>query len=236
MCANGIIFGLVFAVMYKSVLFKVTHIQVDSGPDDSSKAMFDEHGPQLRAKLEKFKGSEIWTVDVNQIASSVQGLSWIRAAQVRRVFPNTIRLDLEVKPVAAVIVTDAGKLVPLSVEADLLPPLPARKFPDVPVLRDRRMLRDSGLRSKTVKLLSELPSEGLLSSKNVAEVSVDKENQFWLSLIEDKSQVKIGIDNVGLRAARVEKVLEYLRANQLQARVIDADFSKKVVVKLRKDR
>jgi len=222
--------------MYKSGLFKVSHIELRAGEDKAAQAMFEEHGPGLRAKLNKFKGREIWSVDVGEIASSVNDLSWIREVSVRRIFPNTIRLDIGAKPVAAVVVTGAGKLVPLSTDSSLLPTLPATKFPDVPILRDRRILRDEKLRKQTVQLLRDLPATGSLSAKNIAEVSSDSDEQFWISLIEDDLQIKIGTENVGLRAARVEKVLEYLRSNQLQARVIDADFSKKVVVKLRKDR
>ncbi|MEQ1876675.1 MAG: FtsQ-type POTRA domain-containing protein [Bdellovibrionia bacterium] len=236
LCANGVIFGLVFAVMFKSGLFKVTHIELKTSEDKAAQAMFEVHGPGLSLKLARFKGREIWNVDVGEIAASVHDLSWIRGVSVRRVFPNTIRLDIDAKPVSAVVVTDAGKLVPISTDSSLLPPLPATKFPDVPIVRDRRILRDQKLRSLTVQLLRELPADGLLSAKNIAEVSSDHDDQFWLSLIEDGLQIKIGIENVPLRAARVEKVLEYLRSNQLQARVIDADFSKKVVVKLRKDR
>lgn len=220
--------------MYRSGLFKVNQIQIQTSKDSAAQAMFEEHGPSLRSKFEKFKGREIWSVDVGEIAQSVQGLSWIESVQVRRIFPNTIRLDIDAKPVSAVVVTDAGKLVPLSSDANLLPPLPANKFPDVPVIRDRKILRDQDLRARTVQILRELPKDGLLSSKNIAEISADRDDQFWLSLVEDDLRVKIGSTAVPLRAARVEKVLEYLRSNQMQARVIDADFSKKVVVKLRK--
>jgi cell division protein FtsQ len=38
-----------------------------------------------------------------------------------------------------------------------------------------------------------------------------------------------------LKAARVAQVIEYMETRQLEARVIDANLSKKVLVRLRKD-
>lgn len=233
---NLVLFGTVAAVMYRSGLFKVSNVQLIAAKDSSGRMMFDEYRAGLEHRLAQIKGVNIWEADVGAIAAHAESLSWVRKVAVRRIFPSTIRVEVEPKAIAAVIATDKGKLLPLSNEADLLPPLPAKRFPDVPVIRDRKILKDVALRQKTVGILRELPESGLMSRANIAEISADQGKEFWLSLVEDNLKVKIGSTHVPLRAARVEKVLEYLRSNNMQARVIDADFSKKVVVKLRKDR
>ena len=40
---------------------------------------------------------------------------------------------------------------------------------------------------------------------------------------------------IPIKAQRVSQVLEYMETRQLEARVIDANLSKKVLVRLRKD-
>ncbi|HEX4923393.1 MAG TPA: FtsQ-type POTRA domain-containing protein [Bdellovibrionales bacterium] len=236
MLVNLVLFGAVAALMYRSGLFKIAHVQLIASPDSSGQMMFDEYRESLERRLAKIKGVDIWEADVGGIAAHAESLPWVRKVSVRRIFPSTIRVEVEPKAIAAVIATDKGRLLPLSNEADLLPPLPATKFPDVPVIRDRKIFKDEALRKKTVGILRELPDKGLMGRANIAEISADQGEEFWLSLVEDNLKVKIGSTHVPLRAARVEKVLEYLRSNNMQARVIDADFSKKVVVKLRKDR
>ncbi len=56
-----------------------------------------------------------------------------------------------------------------------------------------------------------------------------------MTLIRTGVRVKIGEDQVALKAARVSQVVDYLDAKQFDARVIDANLSKKVLVRLRKD-
>ena len=85
-------------------------------------------------------------------------------------------------------------------------------------------------------MLNEMPNEGLLSHESISEINVGKKEEIWLTHLQTKSWIKLGDENTAIKSARVAKVLEYLDHNNLKGRVIDADFSKKVLVKLRNDR
>jgi cell division protein FtsQ len=56
-----------------------------------------------------------------------------------------------------------------------------------------------------------------------------------MTLIKTGVRVKMGEDQMALKAARVSQVVDYLETRQFDARVIDANLSKKVLVRLRKD-
>jgi cell division protein FtsQ len=229
----SIFIGSLGFVMINSGMFIVDTIEVTS---NSKSVLFDENRALLAKKMEAFKGRQIWDIDVDGVASHVSNLKWVETMRVRRIFPSTLKVEVTSKEVIAAVVSDKGVVIPLSKNAETLPVLPLKHFPDVPLIRDRKILKDQKLREKALQVLTELPSSGFLSQSRVAEISSDRDEEFWISLIEDGTEIKIGSSNIPLRAARIEKVLEYLRNNKLHARVIDADFSKKVVVKLRKDR
>ena len=66
-------------------------------------------------------------------------------------------------------------------------------------------------------------------------MSYKEKEGFWLTLIRSGVEVRIGEELVPLKSARVSQVLDYLKSHQFEARVIDADLSQKVLVRLRKD-
>ena len=54
-------------------------------------------------------------------------------------------------------------------------------------------------------------------------------------LLQNGLQIKIGDEHVRTKSFRISKVLDYLDSKKFQARVIDANLSQKVLVRLRKD-
>ena len=48
-------------------------------------------------------------------------------------------------------------------------------------------------------------------------------------------RVKVGEDRVRTKSFRISQVLDYLDSRKFQARVIDANLSQKVLVRLRKE-
>ena len=120
-------------------------------------------------------------------------------------------------------------------DGNFLDTIETRQAPDVALLEGEIFLKKPELRKKAVEVLAELPEEGSFSQKSISEVRYDTKEGFWMTLIKSGIQVKIGEDKVGLKAARVSQVVDYLDSRQFEARVIDANLSKKVLVRLRKD-
>jgi cell division protein FtsQ len=229
----ALLVGAAFGLMYQSGLFKANHLSLVSS--EAGDLIFEQNQAQLQNLLNAYRGQDIWKVDVKKIAEDFRRRNWVKSVQVQRIFPNMIRVEVTPKKAALAIFTDHSRVIPVSEEGDLLPVVPLTKAPDVPLLRQKKFLREASLRDGAVQLMQKLPVSGNLSQKTVSEISVDEKNNYWLTLIQNNLAVKIGSDisNTQLKAARVEKVIDYLDSHKIQARLVDADFSKKVIVKVK---
>ncbi len=244
--AGGVfILGAGFLRSVESGVFRVSKIEIEIEPSLDPKdiqatkarqSLFDHFRPDLQNQIKDFDGFNIWSTDVESIAKQTLKNQWVDDVNVQRRIPNLVRVRVTPKTVSALYLSDKTKSQPIAVDGSLLPEMPIEKSPDVPILRQQEFIQKSVLRKKALAILHQLPKDGNMSQTGISEISLDRQNSFWLSLVKKDIQVRIGENNVALRAARVERVLNYLENNNLQARVIDADFSKKVIVKPRKAR
>lgn len=187
---------------------------------------------KLESQLAQFGNTKIWNVDVASLGGILQKQAWIEQHLIQRTFPNQIRIEVKPKKVAVIFISRIGRIIPISYDGAILPEVDLKDAPNAPVIRDVIFLKDIKVRQSLMQLMTELPISGPLSRESIAEIQLEKTNQFLVSLSQSGIQVRIGVENIPLKVARVTKVLEYLQSNNVQARVIDADFSKKVLVKL----
>lgn len=190
----------------------------------------------IETNLQDLYGQNIFKLDVDTLTARLMKRREVDQVVIERSPPQTLRVKIKLKTISAVAMSEKGILIPISKEAQLLNPVTTSLVPDKPVVSDARIWQNNERRKKMVDLLSQIPEEGLLSQKSISEILADDKEDFWITLIEKGTKVKLGKESVEVRAARVEKVLDYLERNNMQARVIDADYPKKVVVKLRKGR
>jgi cell division protein FtsQ len=107
--------------------------------------------------------------------------------------------------------------------------------PDVALIQGDIFEKNLDVRQRAVKTIDEIPHTGKFSQKNISELRFDPKQGFWATLIGTGMRVKLGEEQISLKSARVSQVIEYMETRQLEARVIDANLSKKVLVRLRKD-
>ncbi|RYZ76327.1 MAG: hypothetical protein EOP05_05370 [Proteobacteria bacterium] len=78
----------------------------------------------------------------------------------------------------------------------------------------------------------------MINKRNVSEIFWSKDDGYSLMLMQPKIEVKLGSDQLATKVLRVGQVMNYMSANQInglaKGQVIDASFSKKVLVRLRK--
>jgi cell division septal protein FtsQ len=155
--------------------------------------------------------------------------------------PNSIRIDVTPHvAVANVLGNQSDVMYPVARDGSVLPAVEASEAPDSPILRGEQFLKDSHLRARVLEILDAIPDAGSFSRDQISEMYLDKNNDFLLTLKKNGSQVNIGHENFDpdvfrTRAGRVGRVLNYLEDQQMVGRVIDARYSKKVVVKLRNE-
>jgi cell division septal protein FtsQ len=92
------------------------------------------------------------------------------------------------------------------------------------------------LRLQGVEILKALPNEGRLSLKDTSEVRYDDQHGFLLTLQKPKLQVELGKEDLALKLDRARRVAEYIEQHGINASRIDADYGKKVLVKVQSSR
>jgi cell division protein FtsQ len=189
----------------------------------------------LKEDLEKNRGQSLWHLDLPKISREMERLRWIESIAISRSWPTRLNVKVQPKSVKLLFLSKTGDIYPVVADGTFLPPVTTKTAPDVTLLEGSSFEASLEMRKKAVKVISEVPREGKFSHPKISELRFDPKEGFWATLIQSGIKVKMGEENIPLKSARVSQVLEYLETRQLEARVIDANLSKKVLVRLRKD-
>ncbi len=232
--------GVLLVLLRQSGFFEITSVPVDFALHDAETgsvpaAVADRMKRELGERFQALKGKSIWEIDLGDLRASLVRDEWVKELMISRRFPNEVRVSIRPKAVALVWVDKQEKFYPVTVDGEILGPLPAGSLPDVPFLRGEIFQEDEGRRKEAVKFVLSLAEEGFLNRRNVSEITWAQESGYTLVLLRPKVEVVLGDENLSLKVMRVTQVLNYLTANNLKGRVIDASFSKKVLVRLRKE-
>ncbi len=218
--------------LFHASFFNLSEIRVDYTSTSDYVVSLNE---RVLDSLEKYKAQSIWKIDLVNVENDLKNQSWIQEVRINRQLPSTLKVVIQPKIIIANLVRSPTKIIPVAEDSQLLPITTHAKAPDAPLLMGKEFLRNQSLRESALKLLKELPQEGALSTNNVSEI-LPKKNEFEIHVKGSTASILMNTEDVPVKAARVSKVIEYLNERDLDGRVIDTNFSKKVLVKLRNDR
>jgi len=190
---------------------------------------------KLDQTIEVARGTSLWSINLNQLNQKINQYDWIQSMNISRQWPSQLSVKLTVKEVKALIISQNGKLLPVVDEGAYLNSVEVGEAPDAAFLFGKEFEKNKELRKKAIQFIDELPSEGAFSKKTISEIHYEEKEGFWLNLVKDNLKVKIGHDQISMKSARVSQVIDYIESRKMNARVIDANLSKKVLVRLRKD-
>ncbi|XGC80259.1 cell division protein FtsQ/DivIB [Bdellovibrio bacteriovorus] len=220
----------------KNGFFNISKIEVVlENPTPGQEQFLKPKVDELEEGLKKYKGLSLWNIKLKKISKEISANNWVDGLNIKRSWPSTLQVRLRPHEVKLLFLTKTGKLVPIIKDGSFLNPVDAKQAPDVALLEGEAFVKKSALRKKAVDVIEQIPAEGSFSKKTISEIRHDTKEGFWMTLIKSGIQVKMGEDQVALKAARVSQVVDYLDSRQFDARVIDANLSKKVLVRLRKD-
>lgn len=188
----------------------------------------------LDLQLAQLKGKSLWSLDLVQIEEELKKLSWISEHQVRRHWPDRLEVSVIPKEVKFLFVGKNGQLFPVLQDGVFLKAVSGENLPDVILLRGDEFVKNNDLLKRAIHLLAEIPEQGHFSKQTISELRYDAKEGFHANLLKSPVRIKLGEEELNLRAERISQVLEYLETHQLDARVIDANLTKKVLVRLRK--
>jgi len=219
--------------------FNLDHIEVaidlNAGSENANSQYLQPLVADLNQQLEQYRGQSLWHLDLPKISRLIQSLSWIETNKISRSWPARLDVTVQPKGIKFLYLSKSGDVFPVVADGSLLPAVTPKTAPDVTLLEGQSFENNLAMRKKAVQLMKEIPSQGKFSHQKISELRYDPKEGFWATLIQSGVKVKIGEDNIPLKSARVSQVLEYLETRELEARVIDANLSKKVLVRLRKD-
>jgi cell division protein FtsQ len=220
----------------KNGFFNVTQVDIVlENPPAGQEQFLKPHVDDLEKLLSKYKGTSLWTVKLKNMSKEVSSLDWIEGLNIKRSWPSTLSVMVRPHEVKLLFMGKGGDLLPIIKTGEFLEPVKAKQAPDVALLDGEVFTKKTDLRKKAVEVIEQIPSEGSFSKKTISEIRWDAKEGFWMTMIKTGIRVKMGEDQMALKAARVSQVVDYLETRQFDARVIDANLSKKVLVRLRKD-
>jgi cell division protein FtsQ len=233
--------GALFAFLYHMGLFEVRAIPVElvSGQTDSahpsSQGVADKKlQGRIESVVQDLRGKKIWEIDLSKMRAAIANDEWVKDVLISRVLPNQVRVLVRSKEISLLYLNKHNEFFPVTDGGAFLSMLPRGAMPEVPVLRGEIFVKEPQRRAEMIKFVRSLADNGPMGMHNVSEVGWASDDGYTLTLIQPKVEVKLGEEKLDLKAMRVAQVLNYLSANNLKGRVIDASFSKKVLVRLRK--
>jgi cell division septal protein FtsQ len=213
---------------------RVENVQIDLAPTSSQTLLFERIRATLGPQLARFNGKYFWEVPLAQVYEVTTKDKRVRKVSIYREFPSKLRVEIEPHtPVLAYLASD-NRIYPVATDATLLPALPFADYSDLPLLRGDELRDEQKLREAALELYEQIPDDGALHKKSISEIYYSKKEGFRLFLSGSHAEVRMGDSDFSPKFSRVEKVLSYLDSQNIKGRVIDARFSKKVVVRVRK--
>lgn len=230
----GSIFGSLY-YLNQNGYFNISEVEIVlRNPSQGQEQFLNPFVSSAKEYLDKYKGASLWDVKLSQIAADFKDQEWVKTLNIKRSFPNTLSVIIEPVQVKLLYVSKADGLVPVVEEGRILKPVKIQQAPDVVLLDGSEFKNSEELRKRAVEVIEQIPETGSFSRATISEMRYNKKDGFWMTMIKTGVQVKMGEDQFPLKSARISKVVDYLETNRFDARVIDANLSKKVLVRLRK--
>ena len=216
--------------------FQIQKIDIILKTHADQKSYTRDYIVRLDENFQKFQGQSLWSFSLKNISDVLRQQKWIKDFRVSRSWPSSLEIQIEAVEIS-LLITDSqkmnlGLLRPVTADGDILPEIDTRQAPSKALLKGDIFLKNAGKRKQAIELLKSLPSEGKMGVGSLSEINYNPKEGFWISMIQSDLKVKLGEDQFAMKSARVSQVMDYLEKKNLKARVIDANLSKKVLVRL----
>ena len=181
--------------------------------------------------------TNIFSLDIDDAGKDIADMPWVKTVAIEREFPNKLRIKIEEREPLALIKLD--DLYYVDAESNVFAKADAETGWDFPIVAgiNRKSLlkgrRDTFRKlDKGLKFLKSIKDrDGIFSWASISEIIVDKKGGLTLYTIGSGIPVYLGKAGFEKRLVRAEKTLTDLQRRGIKARLIDADFSDKVLVK-----
>ena len=221
--------------------FQIDSVDIRIEALSSQKNYISSKVKQLQLKLNSIKGISLWKVPLSQLSKTLTEEKWIKSFQIARAWPSGIVLEIEPDLIEILVISQEGmnastsavaEIRPITKSGNILEKIKSSTAPNTVVTYDAIFLNNQKIREGALSVMNSLPASGSLSAATVSEIGYDKKEGYWIKLLQSETKVNFGDEQFEIKAARISQVINYLDGRNLKARVIDANLSKKVLVRL----
>ncbi len=228
--------GYAIYTLDQNGFFRIQKIDIVLKTHADQKSYAREYIQRLDTQFQTFNGQSLWSFSLQNISEVLKQQKWIKDFRISRSWPSSLEVQIEAFEIS-LLLTDSQKLNvglmrPVTVDGDILPEIDSRQAPSKALLKGDVFLKNIEKRKQAIELLKALPADGKMGVNLLSEINYNPKEGFWISMIQSDLKVKLGEDQFAMKSARVSQVMDYLEKKNLKARVIDANLSKKVLVRL----
>jgi len=215
--------------LMSSDLFKVEEITVHGNHK------LDKEHVRVLSDIEK--GVNTFDLDLDLIGRKIEENPWIATAEVQRIFPNQVVINvIERQPVAII---NLGYLYYLDNKGEIFKVLEARDRLDYPVItgfeyekarqHDAEYVKDL---QQIVALIEDIKERPQFDLKQLSEVHRDKSGALILFTLRGGVRVKMGHGDYKKKLDRLEKIYARLKPKLKILDYIDLNVDQKVIVRI----
>lgn len=214
-------------------LFNIDDVAIEIEMNETDRLAWSDEVSKVESELKIFRGIPIWKISLEKVKRQLEGFSNLEKVQVHKAWPQQLRVKYSLPALKAIYPVENNKFKILTENAKWIGPMSWSRLPNLPWVRGRWIDRKPELQTKVIEFLNQLPSKGLLTSEQISEIQFNDVDGFGVTLIKTGQQIRFGLDHFEIKSLRANQVLDYLQSKGLESRVIDLNFSKKVLVRLR---
>lgn len=212
-----------------SQFFVLSHVSLEGNKKVSRKELLKKAGIH--------SDSNIFSLNIEEAGKSIGEMPWVKTVSMGREFPDKLKIRIEEREPLAMI--KFKELYYVDEESNVFAKADSETgfdFPVVAGLEKKDLLKGrkdtfSRLDKGLAFLKSIRDREGAFSWASVSELIVDKKGGITVYTIGSGIPVYLGKVSYEKRLVRAEKTLSDLQKRGIKARLIDADFIDKVLVK-----
>ena len=189
---------------------------------------------ELRALVRIPLGKNIFDIDLTTLEATMKKHPWIETAKVFRMLPNKIKFIVEEKKPVALLSQDSLHF--LDAGGKKIAPIRAGENTDFLIVSGLKasQVESGALVLQAYELAEEYQKNEFLKDFTLSEIHWDETLGFFLFTKQPSFEIRVGKDEYSKKFLRLQKVLKDLAHKSLAPRLVDLNYSKKVVVKLSK--
>ena len=190
--------------------FVVSDFQIEFKKEPEWEGSAEEIKTLLQIKLKKFIGQKMWQVSFKDLKATIRSESRVGEVRILRRLPNRFFIQVHPrKPLLVWLNIKEGAIHPLSMEGQILPPLPRSRVPDLPILRGEVFFKDKAIREQAIAFMNILPEQGEFSRQAISEIKYSVPEKSLIFILSTNGKpVKMGLKALSLKIKRVDSVFK----------------------------